>query len=122
MQNKKRLVTVVACGLGIVALMGGSLKAWAEKNEAGETEERKVALPAEQVIASIRTAVAAKPGRVLEVDAESENGKTVCDVKILAADGKTYEVGVDVASNKAGTVELDNDEVENEVEDGEDKD
>lgn len=103
MQNKKRILIGAAGALLVLALTGGGMKAWAEKN-AGE--DTKIALSADQMIASIRTAVAAKPGQVLEVEAESEGGKAHCDVEILAADGKTYEVEVDVASNTAGEIEV----------------
>ena len=104
MQGKKRVVALVASGLVTLAAAGGGLRALA-----GQGEEAKVALPAEQVIASIRTAVAARPGRVLEVEAESEKGKTLCEVEVLADDGKTYEVGVDAATKKAVSVEVDDD-------------
>jgi len=109
MQSKQRVVAVVAGGLAALMLAGGGLKAWADQDEGNEAVEVKVALPADQMIASIRTAVAAKPGNVLGVEAETENGKTHCDVEVLAADGKTYEVEVDVASNKVVGVELEDD-------------
>ncbi len=107
MQHQKRVIGFLACSVALAAASGG-WKVYAGENEKGKGEaaETKVALPAEQIIASIRTAVAAKPGRVLEFEAEIEDGKTHCDVKVLAADGKTYEVEVDVASNKATEVEL----------------
>ncbi len=61
------------------------------------------------MIASIKTAVAAKPGNVRAVEVENEGGKTICEVEILAQDGKTYEVEVDVATNTVVEVEADND-------------
>lgn len=108
--SRKKRAFAVAGGLAAVALAGGGLKAFAEQSKVPEEREAKIALPAEQIIASVRTAVAAKPGRVLEVEAEQEQGKTHCDVKILAADGKAYEIGVDVATNKAVSVQADNDQ------------
>lgn len=77
--------------------------------KAGGDKDSKAALPVEQVIASIRTAVAAKPGDVLAVEAEVEDGKTLCEVEILAQDRKTYEVEVDVATNTVVEIEEDND-------------
>ncbi len=74
-----------------------------------EDKDSKAALPVEQVIACIRTAVAAKPGDVLAVEAEVEDGKTLCEVEILAQDRKTYEVEVDVATNTVVEIEEDND-------------
>jgi uncharacterized membrane protein YkoI len=101
MQNRKRLA--LAGALFALLASGAGLKAWAEERE---DDDVQIALPAEQVIASIRTAVAAKPGNVLEIEAESEAGKTVCGVVIQAADGKTYEVEIDVAANKVLEIEL----------------
>ncbi|MDQ3753901.1 MAG: hypothetical protein M3371_04125 [Acidobacteriota bacterium] len=66
------------------------------------------------MIASIRTAVAAKPGNVREVEIENEGDKTLCEVEILAQDGKTYEVEIDVATNTVVEVETDDDADEDE--------
>lgn len=118
MQNKKRVVVLAAGGLATLAMVGGGLKVWADQGEKDDGEEARIALPAEQLIASIRTAVAAKPGQVLEFEGESEKGKTHCEVKVVAADGKTYEVDVDVAANKAVSVELDDED--GAADDGED--
>lgn len=101
MQNKKRVM--VAGALFALIASGAGLKVWAEDKE---DDDVQIALPAEQVIASIRTAVAAKPGNVLEIEAEKEAGKTVCGVVIQTADGKTYEVEIDVAANKVLEIEL----------------
>ncbi|MCA1635665.1 MAG: hypothetical protein LC802_18730 [Acidobacteria bacterium] len=73
-------------------------------------KEAKVSLAAEQVIAAVTTAVAAKPGNVLELEAEKEKGRILCEVEILAQDGKTYEVSVDVATNTVVNVEADDDD------------
>ena len=70
----------------------------------------KVSLPPGQAIAAITTAVAAKPGNVRGLEVESEKGKLVCEVEILAEDGKTYEVVVDVATNTVVEVEDEDDD------------
>lgn len=57
------------------------------------------AVTTEQVIASIRTAVAAKPGNVEEVAVDDEDGKAIVEVEILALDGTTQEVVVDAVTN-----------------------
>jgi len=46
---------------------------------------------------------------VRAVEAESEGDKVLCEVEILAQDGKTYEIEVDVATNAVTEVEEDND-------------
>ena len=101
----RKIATILAGGALALAVAGGSLKAWGDQDEK-DGDEVKVALSADQLIASIRTAVAAKPGRVLETESESEGGKTHCDVVVLGDDGKTYEVEVDVATNKVSEVEM----------------
>ncbi len=82
--------------------------------EGRSTKNAKAAIPADQVIASIRTAIAAKPGNLLGVEAENEGAKTLCEVEILTPDGKTYEVEVDVATNAVVEVELEDDDDEDE--------
>lgn len=82
--------------------------------EGQNAKKAKAAIPAEQVIASIRTAVAVKPGNLLGVEMENEGGKTLCEVEILTPDGKTYEVEVDIASNTVVEVELEDDDDEDE--------
>jgi hypothetical protein len=102
MQGKpKRIIgSILGC---LLALAAGRFGIHLEGQGATRA---KVAIPAEQVIASIRTAVAAKPGHVRAVQVRNEKGKTLCEVNILALDAKTYEVEVDVATN---TVVKDND-------------
>ena len=109
--HKRKLVTLIASGALMLAVAGGSLRSWAE---AGEANEVKITLPKAQLKKLTATALKAKPGKVVETEVETEDGKTHCDVKILAADGKTYEVEVDVATNKVTAIEEDNDAEEDE--------
>ena len=62
-------------------------------------------LTAEQAVACIKSAVAAKAGNVRELEAKVESNKTVCEVEIIASDGKKFEIYVDVASGKVLRVE-----------------
>jgi lipopolysaccharide export LptBFGC system permease protein LptF len=78
--------------------------------EGRSAQKAKAAIPAEQVIVSIRTAIAAKPGNLLGVEVENKGGKTLCEVEILTPDGKTYEVEVDVVNNAVVEIELDDDD------------
>ena len=77
-------------------------------------KQAKVSIQAEQAIESIRTAIAAKAGSVRGLEVENEDGKIICEVKILSADGKTYEVEIDVATNTVIEVEEDDDNNDNE--------
>jgi len=108
MQSRtKRMLCLLGCLFAIaIVAVGFGIKARVK------AKETKAAIPAGQVIASIKTAVAAKPGNVLEMEAENEAGKLICEIEILAQDGKTYEVAVDVATNTVVEVEADDDDDE----------
>ena len=71
----------------------------------GDDAETEVALPAPTIIRAINAAVAAKPGDIKGVEAESEGGVTKVEVEIVAADGKEYEVSVDAKTGKVLEVE-----------------
>jgi uncharacterized membrane protein YkoI len=58
------------------------------------------AIPADRLIAAIRTAVAAQPGNVGEVEVERDHGRTIVEVKVVGSDGRTIEVKVDVEKNE----------------------
>ncbi len=106
MRSKAKRTTGLILGCSVALAFGGfGIKAGGQG-----TKATKVAIPAEQVIASIKTAIAAKPGGVRAVEIENEGGKSICEVEILASDGKTYEVEVDVATNTVVEVETDDDE------------
>ena len=120
--HKKIMATLIAGGALTLAVAGGGLRAWGEASEQGEAKETKVTLSAAQRKAAIKAALKAKPGKVVETEAETENGKTHCDVVILAADGKKYEVEVDIATNKVTAIEEDNDADEHEGSEAKDND
>ncbi len=113
-RTKRILGSTLGCLVALAALAVGG---FGLKADGQGGNERNVAVPAEQVIASIRTAIAARPGNVRAIETETEAGKTICEVEILAQDGRTYEVEVDVATNTVIEVDDDNDE---DNEDGDD--
>src|SRR5688500_3924396 len=100
--RKRPGALVLGGSLLALVLAAGGLGMRAEGRGARES---KASISADQLIACVRTAVAAKPGNVRAVEAESEGDKLLCEVEILAQDGKTYEVEVDVASNTVVEVE-----------------
>ena len=102
--------SMIACVI-VLELASGALGMKA--NSRGD-QQPKISITAEQAIESIRTAIAAKAGNVRAVDLEDEDGKIMCEVKILAAGGKVYEVEVDVATNTVVEVEEDDDNDEDE--------
>ncbi len=107
----KQIAGSISYCLVTLALAAG---VYGVKAEGQDAKEAKAAIPAEQIIVSVRTAIAARPGNVRAVEAENEAGKTICEVEILAQDGKTYEVAVDIATNTVVKVEADDDDDEDE--------
>jgi uncharacterized membrane protein YkoI len=79
---------------GVLLLTMGGITATAQ---AGKTP---AALTPAQVTACIQAAVTAQPGLVTEVEAESKREQQVCEVKIVADDGKKYKLHVDVSTNQ----------------------
>jgi uncharacterized membrane protein YkoI len=85
----KRSVVIAAVTLG----------AWCLPAVAAEQRAPKH-VSAEQAIGCIKIALSAKPGNIREMEVKTESNKTVCEVEIIASDGKKFEVYVDVASGK----------------------
>jgi hypothetical protein len=109
--NRARLITgLIFASLFALAL---TVSVIAVKAKRIDDKQAKASIQAEQAIESIRTAIAARPGSVRGVEVENEDGKVICEVKILATDGKIYEVEVDVATNVVEEVEEDDDNEDN---------
>lgn len=58
------------------------------------------AVSSEHIISSIKTAEAAYPGMIKEVEVDRKNGKLAVEVKIIATDGKEKKIMVDPDTNK----------------------
>lgn len=67
---------------------------------AGSAAAVDEALPAEQVIAAIQTAVASTPGLVKEVEVEREGGRLIVEVEIVNTDGRKSKVKIDPERNE----------------------
>jgi uncharacterized membrane protein YkoI len=81
-----------------------SLIAIAQSGMAAEPRAAKQ-VSAEQAMSCIKQAVAAKAGQIKELEVKVESNRTVCEVEIIAADGKKHEVYIDVAANKVLRIE-----------------
>jgi len=57
-------------------------------------------ITADQVTACMKTAVAAQPGLVKEVEVEYEGQQWLCEVKLVDDAGKRHTLHVDVATNQ----------------------
>jgi uncharacterized membrane protein YkoI len=66
----------------------------------GSAHANDEALPADQVIAAIQSAVAASPGLIKEVEVEREGGRLVVQVELIGADGRETKFKVDPATNQ----------------------
>lgn len=62
------------------------------------------ALPADQVIAAIRTAVAAYPGKIQEAEVELKQGRLLVEVEIIRETGEKIEVYVDPEKNEIHSI------------------
>ncbi|MDG2991461.1 hypothetical protein L3556_11045 [Candidatus Synechococcus calcipolaris G9] len=70
----------------------------------GALASRRDAVPVDQVISCLRTATAARPGNVAEVEIEWESGRHVCEVEIYTQN-REYEVEVDLSNNRVLKIE-----------------
>jgi hypothetical protein len=57
-------------------------------------------ITADQVTACLKTAVAAQPGLVKEVEVEYKGTQWLCEVKLVDEAGKRHKLHVDVATNQ----------------------
>jgi uncharacterized membrane protein YkoI len=80
--------------LAVLLLTAGGLVVVAQA--AKNTE----ALAADHMIACIRTAVAAQPGLVKDVEAEYKRGQWLCEVTLFDDAGTRHKLHVDVATNQ----------------------
>lgn len=69
--------------------------------EAGEI------LPLSDILAS---AAAVRPGRVIEIELERDDGRWVYELELVSPEGRLYEMEVDASSGIVLEVELDRDE------------
>ena len=59
---------------------------------------------ADQAMACIRLALTATPGQLRELEIKVENQRTICEVEVIGAGGKKFEVYVDVLAGKVTRV------------------
>ncbi|WP_240032130.1 PepSY domain-containing protein [Pseudomethylobacillus aquaticus] len=92
MNNKLILALSVTSALALSACSNGTSDTATDKH-AGKFET------------CMQAALAERPGNVLTVEAEIENGKPIYEFDIAAADGKEWEVECDAASGKVVELE-----------------
>jgi len=87
--------TNLLVGLGLTLLCSGGGQAMA-----ASSSQPDEALTAEEAIACIHTVTKAQAGFVREVEGDDEDGKRICQVKIVDQAGERHTFHVDVQSNE----------------------
>jgi uncharacterized membrane protein YkoI len=94
-----------ALAAGLLLLGAGAARAGDDDHElARRALEEGRALPLAEILAKVK---AEHPGKVLEVELETEDGRLVYDLKILTESGRVQELEVDAASGKIFKIEDD---------------
>jgi uncharacterized membrane protein YkoI len=82
-------------GLALTLLCSGGGQAMA-----ASSNQPDEALTADEVMACIQTVMKEQTGFIREVEGDDENGKRVCEVKIVDEAGKRHTFHVDVQANQ----------------------
>lgn len=102
-----RLANVVALGT-LTLLIGLGAPAWSDDKEAKIADLIKDAKVT--IDQAVKTALEKVPGTAVEAELEKKHDKTVWEVEIVGADGKTSEVHVDANTGAVIDVEAKKDE------------
>jgi uncharacterized membrane protein YkoI len=97
--KRYQLAAIVA--ISLVLAFGTS--AWSDDKEgkvADLVKDAKVTIDQ-----AIKTALEKTPGTAVEAELEKKHGKTVWEVEVVGADGKTMEVHIDAATGEVIDVE-----------------
>lgn len=106
----RRYGIALALAVGIIAALGTA--AWSDDKEAkvGDLlKDTKVTIDQ-----AIKTALEKVPGTAVEAELEKKHDKTVWEVEVVGADGKTSEIHIDAATGAVIDVEAKKDEKEKE--------
>jgi uncharacterized protein YpmB len=105
----KRMNGIIGLIVGFLIAVALSTGGFRITAEGPGDQDTKMAITADQMIAAIKTATTTKPGMIQEVELDKEGDKIICEVEVLAQDGKVYDVRIDVATNTVIKVEEDKD-------------
>ena len=104
----RRYGIAATLALGVVVALGTT--AWSDDKEAkvGELlKDTKVTIDQ-----AIKTALEKVPGTAVEAELERKHDKTVWEVEVVGADGKTSEIHIDAATGTVIDVEAKHEEKE----------
>ena len=91
----------VALAVGIVVALGTT--AWSDDKEGKAADLMKDAKVT--IDQAIKTALEKVPGTAVEAELEKKHDKTVWEVEVVGADGKTSEIHIDAATGTVIDVE-----------------
>lgn len=100
----------MTCRALLLVLALAAAPAWADRDDhdrARNALEAGEILPLSDILAA---ATAARPGRVIEIDLERDDGKWVYELELVSPEGQLYEMEIDAASGMVLEVEHEGDD------------
>lgn len=99
MKSTKRVVMVLAIGLnlGSVGLVLGSADRDDDHLEARRLMESGSIQPLETILEQV---LSQRPGRILEVELEGEDGRNVYEIELLDESGQVWELKLDAVTGE----------------------
>ena len=67
---------------------------------AGQSERAEKHVTVDQAIGCLKAAVSSRAGQIRDLEVDIKDGRTICEVKVVGANGKRSEVDVDAATFK----------------------
>lgn len=100
----------IAAALAVAIVVALGTAAWSDDKEAKAGDLLKDAKVT--IDQAIKTALEKVPGTAVEAELEKKHDKTVWEVEVVGADGKTSEIHIDAATGTVIDVEAKKDEKE----------
>jgi uncharacterized membrane protein YkoI len=88
-----------------ISIVAAVLLSSAASLHAADKQRPPKHLTLDQAVTCMKHALGAKAGNIRELEAKVDNNRTLCEVEIVDANGRTFEVYVDVAAGKVLRVE-----------------
>jgi len=112
--NQEGLMKILTLTLGLIAgiVFAVGTPAWSDNKE-GKTADliKDAKITIDQ---AVKTALEKVPGTAVEAELEKKHDKTIWEVEVVGADGKTMEVHIDAATGSVIDTEAKKDEKDKE--------
>ena len=107
-QRKKMIPVETIAGILVLGLTAGVMEVAVSSSDDDHLEARRLTesqmiMPLETIIEQIQ---ASHPGRILEVEMESEHGRYVYEIELLDPSGRVWELEIDAVSGEVLEQEL----------------